>query len=122
MARPRRKSKNLQVARQRFAGLKQIENPDFGPNTKPSDYEAEINGYSADEDEYNGEVAALDDRQNRLDARDRGLGQWNQRILAAVKGRYGGDSSEYELVGGVRSSERKKPTKKKSGDSSPPTK
>lgn len=85
-------------------------------------YEAEITGYGDEENEYNGEVAALDDRQNRLGTRDRGLGQWNQRILAAVKGRYGGDSSEYELVGGVRSSERKKPTKKKSGDGSPPTK
>jgi hypothetical protein len=117
--RARRKSKNLQIARQRLAGLKKIKpKPDFGPGSNPEDYEAEVTGYSDEENEYNGEVAALDDRQNRLNTRDRGLGNWNTRILSLVKGRYGADSYEYELVGGVRTSERKKPTKKKPGDGS----
>lgn len=123
MSRAKRNSKNLRIARERLAGLKKITPPpDFGPATKQSDYEAEITGYSDDQDGYNGDVAALDDKQNRLDTRDRGLGDWNGRILSAVKARYGPDSTEYEMVGGVRRSERKKPTKKKSGDGSPPTK
>ena len=36
----------------------------------------------------------------------------NQRILAAVKAQFGPDSSEFELVGGVRRSDRKKPVRK----------
>jgi hypothetical protein len=33
-------------------------------------------------------------------------------VRAAVKGAYGADSNEYELVGGTRASERKKPGRK----------
>lgn len=38
------------------------------------------------------------------------------RMRAGVKGIFGADSSEYEMVGGTRSSERKKP-KKDTGES-----
>jgi hypothetical protein len=41
--------------------------------------------------------------------REQVLADWNQRILVAVKAQYGPDSSEFELVGGTRRSERKKP-------------
>lgn len=113
MARPRRSSKILEIARQRLTGLKQFKVPaDFGPNMKQSDFEGEVTGYSTDQDNYNGDVAALDDKQNRLDARERGLADWNRRILSAVEAQYGPDSSEYELVGGTRTSERKKPVRK----------
>ncbi len=121
MARPKRKSPVLDTARQRLAGLKQIDPaPDFGKTLTPASYETEITGFSADQDSYNGDVAALDDKQNRLNARESGLADWNQRILAAVKAQYGPDSSEFELVGGTRRSERKKPTKK-SGPKGAPT-
>jgi hypothetical protein len=33
-------------------------------------YETEINGYSADEDSYNGDSAALDAKQNALNSRE----------------------------------------------------
>jgi len=122
MARPKRKSAVLDTARQRLAGLKQITPaPNFGPTLTPAAYETEITGYSDDQDSYNGDVAALDDKQNRLNARESGLADWNQRILAAVKAQYGPDSSEFELVGGVRRSERKKPTKKSGPKGSPTT-
>jgi len=35
-----------------------------------------------------------------------------KRVRASVKGLYGDDSSEYEMVGGTRKSERKTPTRK----------
>jgi len=54
----------------------------------------------------------LDDKQNGLDVRESGLKDLNQRICAAVKTQFGPDSSEFELVGGVRRSERKKPVRK----------
>ena len=41
-------------------------------------------------------------------------------MLAAVGAKYGTDSSEYEMVGGTRLSERKKPKAKGSGGTAPP--
>jgi len=35
-----------------------------------------------------------------------------KRVRASVKGLYGDDSSEYDMVGGTRKSERKTPTRK----------
>jgi hypothetical protein len=108
----------LQAARERLAGLRKFRTaPDFGQALTVEGYETEINGYATDENTYNQDLAALDDKQNRLDARENGLKDLNLRMLAAVKAQYGTDSSEVELVGGVRRSDRKKPKRKGSGGS-----
>jgi len=114
MARAKRNSTILETARQRLAGLKKIgtPTPDFGPSLTVLSYENEVKAFSDDQDGYNGDVAALDDKQNRLNSRERNLSDLNQRILAGVRAQYGPDSSEFELVGGVRRSERKKPVRK----------
>lgn len=113
MARRKRTSTNtLDTARQILAGVKQITpKPDFGPALTAEMYETEINGYSQDLDAYNGELAATDDTSNRLDDRKRRLHDLSLRIQAAVKATYGPDSSEFELVGGLRRSDRKRPTR-----------
>ena len=86
MSRQKRNSPVLQTARERLAGLKKFPaEADFGPALTVTAYETEINGYAADENSYNQDLAALDDKQNRLDARQDGLNDLNQRILAAVK-------------------------------------
>jgi hypothetical protein len=43
------------------------------------------------------------------------LSDYIVRVRAAVKGIFGTDSSEYDMVGGTRSSERKKPKHEDSG-------
>jgi hypothetical protein len=70
---------------------------------------------------YNEAVAALDDLQNDLETAEASLGEMSRRILSAVEAQYGPDSSEYELCGGTRTSERKKPTAKAAGGGPPPT-
>jgi len=111
MARARRNSAVLETARQRLAGLKAINPPPIlGPNLTVPDYETEITGCATEQDDYNRESAAMDERKNHLDARENGLRDFNRRILSAVEAQYGRDSSEYELVGGTRLSERKRPT------------
>jgi len=120
MARQKRKSPVLQTARERLAGLKQCpDKPDFGPALSVEAYEAEIKGYATDEDGYNQELAALDDKQNRLEASEQGLHDLNLRILAAIKAQFGPDSSEFELGGGTRRSDRKRAARK---DGGPPAK
>ncbi|MDX6614314.1 MAG: hypothetical protein QOD75_3500 [Blastocatellia bacterium] len=111
MARARRNSAVLETARQRLAGLKAINPaPNFGPSLSGPAYEAEVTGFATDQDDYNRESAAMDERQNRLDARENSLRDLNRRVLSAVEAQYGRDSSEYEQVGGTRLSERKRPT------------
>ena len=116
MARQKRNSPVLQAAREKLAGLKKFRTPpDFGPALSVEAFEAEVTGYATDETSYNQDVAALDDKTNRLDTRESGLKDLSLRITAAVKAQFGPDSSEYELVGGTRRSDRKKPVRKKGG-------
>ena len=67
---------------------------------------------------YNQKVAKLDDEQNGIDDDEGDLAQWNKRILSAGEASFGSDSSEYELLGGTRTSERKRPARK-SGSGTP---
>ena len=112
MARLKRKSEVLESARRRLAGIQQINpKPNFGAALTIEAYEAEIEGFIDDQDAYNGDIAALDERSNRLDAREQHLADFSQRILAAVKAQFGPDSNEFELAGGVRRSDRKEPVR-----------
>jgi len=70
---------------------------------------------AAIEDSHSQMAAQMDDSSNRFDTQEALLAEWNRRILSAVEAVYGPDSSEYEMVGGKRKSERKKPTKKSGG-------
>jgi hypothetical protein len=118
MARAKRKSTVLETARQRLAGLKKITDSDFGAGMNPKDYGGDVDALTLKLDDYNGLLAAIDEAQNELGAMERALRDKNARILSAVEARFGADSNEYEMVGGTRRSERKKPSKKKSGDGS----
>jgi hypothetical protein len=112
MARQKRTSQVLEIARQRLAGLKAITPPAvLGGNLTVEGYEAEIEAYSTRRDSYNLKVADLDDETNQLDDHEGRLNELNVRILAAVKGLYGPDSSEFEQLGGVRTSDRKRPVR-----------
>ncbi|MDQ3821419.1 MAG: hypothetical protein M3362_27580 [Acidobacteriota bacterium] len=120
MARLRRSSHVLETARQRLAGLKSIQPaPDFGPNLSLADYEQKIEDLSDDLDGYNAQLAALDERQNTIEAKEDALNDWNKRMLAATGAQYGSNSSEYEMAGGTRSSERARTTRKGPGKPGP---
>lgn len=117
MARAKRSSTVLETARKRLAGLKSITPaPDFGPNLKLDDYEQEINAFSARLDDYNGAVSTLDQLKNELEGLEAKLRDKNKRMLSAAEAHYGPDSSAYEQAGGTRDSERKRSTKKSSGE------
>jgi hypothetical protein len=61
----------------------------------------------------------LTDLRNRRDARLSVVWESVKRVRASVKGAYGDDSSEYQLVGGTRRSERKRPARRAAGQSQP---
>lgn len=56
--------------------------------------------------------AQLTDLQNQSDALSAKVWDNVKRARASVKGFYGDDSSQYEMVGGTRASDRKKPARK----------
>lgn len=113
MARVKRSSSVLETAKRRLAGLKSINPlPDFGPNLKLNDYEQAINALGTKIETYNGLLASLDDLQNQIQADEKMLRTTNARMLSASEAHYGPDSSQYELTGGTRQSERKRPTPK----------
>ena len=112
MARQKRTSQVLETARQRLAGLKAITPAVvLGGSLTVEGFETEIEAYSTRRNNYNSKVAGLDDETNQLDDHEQRLNQLSQRILAAVKAQYGPDSSELEQLGGVRTSDRKRPVR-----------
>ena len=54
----------------------------------------------------------LTNLRNRRDATNTSLWDKVKRVRAGVKANYGDDSSQYEMVGGTRLSERKTPTRR----------
>jgi len=52
------------------------------------------------------------DKRNQRDLHYANVWEDMKRVRAAIKGIYGDNSSQYEMVGGTRSSERKSPTRK----------
>ena len=58
-------------------------------------------------------TVTLDGLLNALEADEKMLNTLSEKMLAAVGVKYGKDSDEYEQAGGTRTSERAKPTKKK---------
>jgi exonuclease VII small subunit len=118
MARLKRSSTILETARQRLSGLKSITpKPDFGPALDIDQYEQDINKLGTSLDKYNEMVALLDQTQNALEAEEAQVSDKSKRMLAATGAQYGSDSSQYEQVGGTRTSDRKRPTTKKPGNS-----
>lgn len=114
MARLKRSSTILETARQRLSGLKTITpKPTFGPSLDIDQYEQEVEAFDANLNKYNETLTVLDRLANELDAGEAQLRDKNRRMLAAAEALYGPDSSEYEAVGGTRTSDRKNTTKKK---------
>ena len=107
MARLKRGSVVLETARKRLAGLKSVTPPpSLGADLGLDNYEQDILNFSANLDKYNELIAALDAVQNNLIEEEVRLRAKNKRVLAAVAGRYGTGSNEYEAAGGTRDSDR----------------
>jgi hypothetical protein len=120
MARQRRKSADLETARERMTGLKSIQPvPDFGGDLNVAGGAAIIADCNDELDSYNRNVAMLDEQQIRVETKEEAASDWAKRLLAAGAARFGTDSPEYEALGGTRQSERKQRPRKGSGGRPP---
>ena len=109
MARRRRTSKTLDKAQQRAAGLASISlTLDLGNNLTLAAYKTAIADTQAKADAYTAALATVDAAYNALLAGEDSLAALSERMLLGVATKYGLDSSEYEMAGGTRKSERQR--------------
>lgn len=93
-------------------------NPDLklgrdGDAVTLADYQASIqalNNFNRQIADLRHALEGVKDRRNDAAVR---LNGYNTRALSAIRGIFGPDSIEYDQAGGVRTSERKRPTRKK---------
>ena len=120
MGRIKRTSKVLDKANLRVAGLRSIGTQDFGGGLTSEAYEQAIEDTRAKLDAYNQALSTVDERGNELLASEKTLQDLSERVLAGTGAKYGKNSSEYEKVGGIRKSERKRPASRKAAKTTAP--
>ncbi len=104
---------DLEKGNKRLAGMKSIDAAlDLGNDLTIENYQAQIVKLNTNLGKYNSALSIVDDLYNDCIAQIDVLKDWNERMLNGVASKYGKNSSQYEMAGGVKKSERKKPKKK----------
>ena len=104
---------DLEKATTRLAAVKSIDPLlDLGNNINAANYEMQVNLLSTKVSTYNTALSTIDDLYNECIAQIEVIKDWNERILTGVATKYGKNSSQYEMAGGKKKSERKKATPK----------
>jgi hypothetical protein len=101
---------------QKIAGMKSIENSlDLGNEVSVANGEKLLEETRAALESYNTSLAMTDGLLNAFNEKERTLRSFNRKVLPAGGLKYGTDSVEYEKLGGIRDSERKRPVRKAKG-------
>ncbi|MEH2456453.1 hypothetical protein [Nostoc sp.] len=112
MSRPKRTSRVLEKAELRSAGLKAIDsNMDFGDNCGLQNLTQSIQQLRTMLDAYNIDLAMIDSFKTKIDEMEKTLDNLTDKIVRGVAFKYGKNSSEYEMAGGIRDSERVRKTR-----------
>ncbi|MBC6431091.1 hypothetical protein FM036_09790 [Nostoc sp. HG1] len=107
MSRTKRSSRILEKAEFRVAGLKAIDqNINFDDTYSLQNLTQLIEQFHNTLDRYNADIAMIDSSKTKLDEMEKTLNQVSDKMLMGVGFKYGKNSNEYELAGGVRDSER----------------
>ena len=118
MGRAKKTYSHYDIAINRLANLKSISTTlDVGNGLTVGNYETAINVLRQKLDDYNMALSSVDEKYNVVQEVEKGLKDLSERMLAGVAVKFGKNSHQYEMAGGVRKSERKKPTPKSSSKS-----
>lgn len=101
-----------QQARSVLEAWRQMSLPATIGEITPAVLEQELQALSPIQTDLDSLDAQLTDLRNRRDALGAKIWDHLKRIRGGVKANYGDDSSQYEMVGGTRKSERKPPQRK----------
>jgi hypothetical protein len=107
MSRRKRTSRILEKAEFRVAGLKAIDpNITFNDTCNLQNLTQLIDNFHNMLDDYNAAIAVIESSKKKLDEMEKTLSNLSDKMLMGVGFKYGKNSNEYELAGGVRDSER----------------
>ena len=107
MPRTKRSSRILEKAEFRVAGLKAIDpNINFDNTYSLQNLSQLIEQFHNMLNDYNAAIAMIDSSRKKLDEMEKTLSQVSDKMLVGVGFKYGKNSDEYELAGGVRDSDR----------------
>lgn len=113
MPRPKRSSKVLDRAERRSAAIKAIDATlDLGNGHTVDSFNSVIAATRTKLFAYNSSLSTVDAAQTVLVEAEKELMELTAHILLSVAAKYGKDSYEYEMAGGTRRSERKRPVRK----------
>lgn len=109
MPRQKRKSIVLTQAEQRLLGMKNI-NPklDLGGGCTTASVEKQVNEVRAKLQKYHTLLSQADIASNELEDAEKTLAQLSKKVLKGVAVKFDEESNEYEMVGGIRPSDRKR--------------
>jgi hypothetical protein len=106
-------SSAITEAEQKIAGMKAIDlSLDLGNEVSVTNGENLLHATRAALESYNASLAVSDGLSNDFKEKERALQSFNQKVLPSGGLTFGTDSNEYEKLGGVRDSDRKKPVRK----------
>ncbi len=107
MTRQKSTSRILKKAELRTSGLKAIDpNMDFGDTCNLQNMTQLIEELRTKIDAYNTALVMIDSSKTEITELEKNLGELSEKMLIGVAFKYGKDSREYEMAGGVRKSER----------------
>ncbi|MEH1827189.1 MAG: hypothetical protein V7L22_17780 [Nostoc sp.] len=107
MPRKQRSSSVLEKTEKRVIGFKSIDSSlDFGDSIS-LDNLIQLTGQLRNQiDQYNMMLTALDSAKAKIETLEKNICETSERLVSGVVSKYGKDSREYEMTGGVRKSDR----------------
>ncbi|MBG1261975.1 hypothetical protein F8S20_24245 [Nostoc sp. BAE] len=103
MSRPKRGSKVLDRAQRRIAALKSISPTlDLGNGVTIDSFAALIKTTQDKLETYNSSLSTVDLTQGALEVAEKSLMELTEHMLLSVAAKYGKNSDEYKMAGGVR--------------------
>ena len=113
MARLKKVFTHYEAANTRLSALKSIDPTlDLGSNLTVPNYETKVLNLRDKLSTYNTTLSLLDQLYNELNTLELDLKDISERMLLGVGSKFGKNSNEYEMAGGTKKSERKKPVRK----------
>jgi uncharacterized protein YukE len=113
MARKKKSSSHYDSAVVRAAALRSIDPAlDLGNGMTVAEYLERIVKLRNALDGYNTLLSQVDEKLNQVNALEKEVMDWSERMLAGVAARFGKNSDEYEMAGGRKKSERRRMKKK----------
>ena len=110
----------LEKAENRAAAISSIqEDLDLGNDLTLPAYREAIDLLRQVQAKYNAQLSSLDQTYNEFLDVEKNVSEMSELMLSGVKVKFGRDSYEYEMAGGVRQSERKRPKRKPKAEVQP---